>query len=37
MNTQLLPPIVTVEELVGRTDIVLCDVRWYPRPHTGTK
>lgn len=29
MNTQLLPPIVTVEELVGRTDIVLCDVRWY--------
>ena len=21
--------IVTVEELVGRTDIVLCDVRWY--------
>ena len=29
MNTQLLPPIVTVEELVGRTDVVLCDVRWY--------
>ena len=29
MTTQLLPPIVTVEELAGRTDVVLCDVRWY--------
>ena len=29
MTTQLLPPIVTVEELGGRTDVVLCDVRWY--------
>ena len=29
MTTKLLPPIVTVEELAGRTDVVLCDVRWY--------
>ena len=29
MTTRLLPPIVTVEELAGRTDVVLCDVRWY--------
>ena len=29
MTTQLLPPIVTFEELAGRTDVVLCDVRWY--------
>ena len=29
MTPQLLPPSVTVEELAGRTDVVLCDVRWY--------
>tara|TARA_Y100001970_G_scaffold169321_1_gene207028 strand:+ start:587 stop:1417 length:831 start_codon:yes stop_codon:yes gene_type:complete len=29
MTARFLPPIVTGEEIAGRTDIVFCDVRWY--------
>ena len=29
MTTQPLPPIVTLEQIADRNDIVLCDVRWY--------
>ena len=29
MTTQSLSPIVTAEEIANRSDIVVCDVRWY--------
>ena len=29
MTTQPLPPIVTLEQIADRNDIVVCDVRWY--------